>query len=176
LDQALWRAAPAHAAGIDSSRRLAARPFDYERRLASVLVEGADGQGTVIVKGAPELVLSRCRVVPPRAQSVLDAQFAGGSRVVALATRDARGQTTLSADDEQDLELAGFLTFLDPPKPDAAEAIARLDDLHVEVKVITGDNDRVAAKVCADLGLSVHGVLTGTQLDALDDRALAAAL
>jgi Mg2+-importing ATPase len=107
---------------------------------------------------------------------VLDAQFAAGSRVVAVATRDAGGQTTLSAEDEQNLGLAGFLTFLDPPKPDAADAIGRLHDLSVEVKVITGDNDRVAAKVCTDLGVPVRGVLTGTQLDALDDAALAAAL
>jgi Mg2+-importing ATPase len=130
----------------------------------------------VIVKGAPELVLARCCDVPAAAQSVLDDQFAEGSRVVAVATRDADGQTTLAAGDEENLELAGFLTFLDPPKADAADAIARLHDLHVDVKVITGDNDRVAAKVCADLGVSVRGVLTGMQLDALDDRALAAAL
>jgi len=107
---------------------------------------------------------------------VLDAQFAAGSRVVAVATKDAAGKSTLAVDDEQGLELAGFLTFLDPPKADAADAIARLHDLQVEVKVITGDNDRVAAKVCADLGLAVRGVLTGAQLDALDDTALAAAL
>jgi Mg2+-importing ATPase len=176
LDQALWQAAPAPTVDVGSYRSLAARPFDYERRIASVLVEAADGGRTVIVKGAPELVLARCRDVPAPAQSVLDAQFASGSRVVAVATRDAAGRTTLSTEDEQGLELAGFLTFLDPPKPDAADAIARLHALDVEVKVITGDNDRVAAKVCADLGLEVRGVLTGAQLDALDDAALAAAL
>ncbi len=176
LDQALWQAAAARTPDVDSYRRLAARPFDYERRIASALVEAPDGRRTVIVKGAPELVLSRCCAVPAGAQSVLDAQFAAGSRVVAVATRDAAGKTTLSADDEHDLELAGFLTFLDPPKPDAAAAIARLHELQVEVKVITGDNDRVAAKVCADLGLPVRGVLTGAQLDTLDDDALAAAL
>ena len=176
LDQALGQAAAARALDVNAYRRLAARPFDYERRIASALVEAPDGSRTVIVKGAPELVLSRCRDAPPGAQSVLDAQFAAGSRVVAVATRDAAGTTTLSADDEHDLELAGFLTFLDPPKPDAAAAIARLHELHVEVKVITGDNDRVAAKVCADLRLPVRGVLTGAQLDMLDDDALAAAL
>jgi Mg2+-importing ATPase len=176
LDQALWQAAAERAVDVDSHHRLAARPFDYERRIASALVEAPDGRRTVIVKGAPELVLARCPDVPRGAQAVLDAQFAGGSRVVAVATRDARGQSTLSEDDEQGLELAGFLTFLDPPKPDAAAAIARLRDLHVEVKVITGDNDRVAVKVCNDLGLEVRGVLTGKQIDALDDDALAAAL
>jgi len=70
----------------------------------------------------------------------------------------------------------GFLTFLDPPKPDAAAALDRLAALDVGVKVITGDNDRVAAKVCGDLGLEVDGTLTGSQLDELDDAALAAAL
>jgi len=175
LDQALWQAAAAHTVDVDSYRRVAARPFDYERRIATALVE-ANGKRTEIVKGAPEVVLARCRDVPAAAQSVLDAQFSAGSRVVAVATRDAVGQTTITAEDEQGLELAGFLTFLDPPKPDAADAIARLHALHVEVKVITGDNDRVAAKVCADIGLPVRGVLTGTQLDAFDDPALAAAL
>jgi P-type Mg2+ transporter len=176
LDQALWQAAAGRAVDVDSYHRLAARPFDYERRLASALVEAPDGRRTVIVKGAPELLLARCHDVRRDAQAVLDAQFAGGSRVVAVGTRDAGGQSTLSEDDEQGLELAGFLTFLDPPKPDAAAAIARLRDLGVEVKVITGDNDRVAVKVCEDLGLHVLGVLTGPQLGALDDDALAAAL
>ena len=163
LDQALWTAPGAHTSGLASYHRLAERPFDYERRIASVLVEGPDEARTVIVKGAPELVLARCRNVPPNAQSVLDAQFGRGSRVVAVAKRDATGATTLSAPDEDGLELAGFLTFVDPPKADAAGAIARLYELGVEVKVITGDNDRVAVKVCGDLALPVRGVLTGTR-------------
>ncbi len=176
LDQALWTEAGAHTIDLASYRRVAERPFDYERRIASVLVEGPDELRTAIVKGAPELVLARCREVPPEAQSVLDTQFARGSRVVAVATRDASGNATLSARDEEGLDLAGFLIFLDPPKADAARAIARLHELGVEVKVITGDNDRVAEKVCGDLKLPVRGVLTGTQLDAFDDAALAAAL
>jgi Mg2+-importing ATPase len=176
LDQALWRAAAARTRDLDSQRRLATRPFDYERRIASALVEAPDRKRTVIVKGAPELVLARCRHVADQAQAVLDAQFAAGSRVVAVATKDAAGKTTLTADDEQGLDLAGFLTFLDPPKADAAAAVNRLHELQVEVKVITGDNDRVAEKVCADLGVPVRGVLTGAQLDALGDEALAAAL
>jgi Mg2+-importing ATPase len=176
LDQALWRAEAARAVDLTSYRRLASRPFDYERRVASVLVEAGDGTRIVIVKGAPELVFSRCRDVPRRAQSVLDTQFAGGSRVVAVATRDAEGRTTLSEAGEEGLELAGFLTFLDLPKPDAADAVGRLRELSVDVKVITGDNDRVASKVCADIGLGVDGVLIGAQLDDLDDAALAAVL
>ena len=121
-------------------------------------------------------MLDRCHQLPAGAQAVLDGQFAAGSRVVAIATRTADGQTELAAEDERNLDLIGFVTFLDPPKEDAADALGRLHTLDVEVKVITGDNDRVAAKLCSDLGLHVRGVLTGTQLDQLDDAALATAL
>ena len=174
LDEALWVAQAANTVDLAGTKRLASRPFDYERRLASVLVDDG-GTRTVIVKGAPEVLLGRCRI-DSRAKAVLDRQFAGGSRVVAVASRPAGGQTTLAEGDESELALAGFLCFLDRPKADAAEALARLRALDVQVKVITGDNARVAAKVCADLGLEVRGTLNGSELDRLDDGQLAAAL
>ena len=176
LDRALWETPAAQEVDVSGFRRLAARPFDYERRLASVLVEEPDGRRTLIAKGAPEIILARCRGVGTEAKAVLEGQFAAGSRVVAVATRAADGQAAIAPDDENGLELAGFLSFVDPPKADAADALARLKALEVEVKVITGDNDRVAAKLCADLGLEARGTLTGSELDALDDEALAAAL
>jgi P-type Mg2+ transporter len=176
LDQALWAAPAARSLDLAGYRRLATRPFDYERRLDSVLIESADGGTTVIAKGAPEIILARCRSVPKKAQAVLDKRFAQGARVVAVATRAVDRQTTLSAEDEQELDLAGFLSFDDPPKADAADALARLHALEIEVKVVTGDNDRVAAKVCAELGLQVRGILTGGELDQLDDATLTTAL
>ena len=175
LDQALWQAPGAEGVGAERARRLADLPFDYQRRLASVLVE-QDGERQVIVKGAPETVLARCSTVLPGAQVVLERQFAAGSRVIAVATCPAGDRTTLSADDERGLDLAGFLTFIDRPKADAGEALERLKILDVRVKIITGDNDRVAQKVCADIGLVSDGTLTGTQLDQFDDAQLAAAL
>jgi len=175
LDQALWQAPGARRIDTRGARRVAQRPFDYQRRLASVLVEEGDGPH-VIVKGAPETVLARCAGVPSDAQAVLDGQFAAGSRVIAVATRGADGRTTLGDQDERDLKLAGFLTFVDRPKADAGEALDRLRRLDVKVKVITGDNDRVAQKVCSDIGLAVQGTLTGTQLDQLDDSQLAEVL
>jgi Mg2+-importing ATPase len=176
LDRAMWEAPSARSAGTEGVRRLANRPFDYQRRVASVLVESATGEQQIIVKGAPETVLASCVNVLPNAHEVLDRQFAAGSRVIAIATRTVDGRTTLSADDESDLELAGFLTFVDRPKADAREALDRLGRLDIQVKVITGDNDRVAQKVCADIGLAVDGTLTGAQLDQLDDARLAATL
>ena len=158
LDVALWQAADGPPAGWT---RVGGHAFDYEQRFASALLERADGTRIEVIKGAPEIVLDRSRDVPAAARRVLDSQFAAGNRVVAVAT---------------DGRLAGFLTFLDRPKADAGDALRRLAALDVEVKLITGDNDRVAAKVCADLGLAVRGVLLGSELDALDDAALAAAL
>ncbi|HET9101874.1 MAG TPA: magnesium-translocating P-type ATPase, partial [Solirubrobacteraceae bacterium] len=175
LDRALWQAPAARRAGAEGAHRIAALPFDYQRRLASVLIE-QDGRRELIVKGAPESVLARCREVEPQAQAVLDRQFAAGSRIIAVARRPAPGQSTLRADDEHNLQLTGFLAFVDRPKSDAGEALERLRRLDVRVKIITGDNDRVAQKVCRDIGLAVDGTLTGSELDRLDDAQLAAAL
>jgi Mg2+-importing ATPase len=78
--------------------------------------------------------------------------------------------------DERDLELLGFLAFVDRPKTDAAESLARLARLGIEVKIVTGDNERVALHVCRELGLPIAGILTGAQVLALSDEALAAAI
>ena len=181
LDQALW-SAPAAAPGgdvaVDASSyvRRGVFPFDHERQLASVLVDGPDGNLLVVTKGAPEVILDRCKSVPDSARSVLEALFSSGARVVALATRSGQGLQSLTATDEQDLEFAGFLTFADRPKADAGESIAQLKRLGVEVKIITGDNGLVAAKVCSEIGVDCAGVLTGQEVEALDDDALEAAI
>jgi Mg2+-importing ATPase len=176
LDRTLWRAPGAGAVATAGAIRLDALPFDHERRLSSVLVQEDAGSRRVIVKGAPEAIMARSTAVPPHAYAVLAALFEQGSRVVAVATRAADSRSTLTLGDERDLRLEGFLTFLDPPKPDARDAVATLERLGVEVKVITGDNDVVARKVCADIGLRVLGTITGAELDELDEEQLAARL
>jgi Mg2+-importing ATPase len=176
LDQAIWEAPAARPSEVAAYRRLAELPFDYDRKLMSVLVAGDDGRGRLVTKGAPEVLLERCRAVPETAREVLDAQFAAGSRVVAVATREAGDARAITLADERDLELAGFLVFVDPPKPSAAASLARLARLGIAVKILTGDNDRVASRLCADLGVPVAGTLTGAALDGMDDAALQAAL
>ena len=181
LDQALW-SAPAAALGgkiaVDASGyvRRSVLPFDHERQLASVLVDGPDGNLLVVTKGAPEVVLDRCSGVPDGAQSSLEALFSEGARVVAVATRSGQGLQSLTATDEQGLEFAGFLTFADRPKADAGESIAQLKRLGVDVKIITGDNGLVAAKVCSEIGVDCAGVLSGQEVEALDDDGLEAAI
>ncbi|MGH3792828.1 MAG: HAD family hydrolase [Pseudonocardiaceae bacterium] len=126
--------------------------FDHERRMVSGLVRDPAGQFTVVTKGAPETILNCCVDVPATARAALEAEFAAGNRVVAVATRPAAGASQLTAEDERGLRLVGLLVFLDPPKPDAAEALRRLADLGIAVKVVTGDNPVVAVKVCATSG------------------------
>jgi Mg2+-importing ATPase len=179
LDRALWAARARLAPGDgspDSYRRLGLLPFDHDRQLVSVMVAAPDETRTLVTKGAPEAVLARCVEVPDEAAQVLARLFGDGARVVAVATRPAPGLAEPDAADERDLRLEGFLAFSDRPKSDAGASIARLHDLGIDVKVITGDNGAVAAKVCRDIGMTVGQVLTGADLDGLDDRALAAAI
>ena len=177
LDTALWTspAAEAERAALASYTRIATLPFDHERRMASVRVQDPSGRTMLITKGAPEDVLSRCEDVSDRARAALEAEFAAGNRVVAVATKTDTGGRVTGGDEER-LVLAGFLVFLDPPKQDAAAALRRLAGLGVSVKVVTGDNAAVATKVCADLGLPDGEALTGSDLDRLDDAALAEAI
>ncbi len=110
--------------------------------------------------------------MPASLRASLDAQFAAGSRVVAVATRDAGAATSVSAADEHDLTPAGLLVFEDAPKADARESLDRLRALGVEVKLLTGDNERVAQKVWADLGLGEARCLTGVEIEAMADAQL----
>jgi len=180
LDQALWSARAAAGEGVATTagayQRLGVLPFDHERQLSSVLVKDPGGQPLVITKGAPEVVLDRCVNVPDGARPALQALFSEGARVVAVAARPAEGLATLTAADEHGLALAGFLTFADRPKADAGTAIAQLERLAVQVKIITGDNGLVAAKVCSEIGIDCAGVLNGAEVESLDDDHLEAAI
>lgn len=162
-------------------------PFDFERRRLSVVVGDGTGETLMICKGALEEVLDACafaeldgRAVPlgpalaaevaARAQDLA----AQGMRVLGVALRDdPAGVGSLTAADEKDMTLVGLLAFLDPPKASAAEAVAALSDHGVETKVLTGDSPRVAAHVCRSIGISADEVLTGADIDLLDDGALA---
>ena len=175
LDQALWLAPGAQDAGTATYRRIGFAPFDYDRRLMSALVETPDKRRLIVTKGAPETLLAACADAP-HAHRLLDDAFAAGSRVVAIGSRDGAGLDTVTPGDEHDLTFEGLITFTDPPKADAAASLRRLAGLGIGVRIVTGDNERVAQKVCADLGLTVEGTLTGAQLVEMNDADLAAAL
>ena len=173
LDRALWDA-PQAARGDTVPTPLDRLPFDHERQLASVLVDTPQGR-LLISKGAPEAVLARCATVPAEAQATLDGLFASGTRVVAVASRPL-ADDHLDKDDEHDLSLDGFLCFTDPVKPDVKDSLARLARLGITVKIVTGDNGQVAAHLCGEVGLDPGTVVTGQEIEKLDDDALVALL
>jgi len=182
LDQALWSSLPSArtnplAVAAATFTQLALLPFDHERQLVSVLVNDDKGVCTIVTKGAPEVVLERCTHVSDATRALLQTLFSQGERVIAIASRTWTDESrTLSPDDEDHLELDGFLTFADRVKDDAGASLAKLERLGVEVKIITGDNGLVAAKVCAQIGLESSGLLNGTDLEALGDDELSEAI
>jgi Mg2+-importing ATPase len=175
LDAALLASPWAKSLDAGSWRLLDQLPFDYDRRCSTVLVD--DGKRRLIVtKGAPESIVTACANVPAGFDDVLRAQFSSGARVVAVASREAPGAATIGAADEHGFTLAGLLTFTDPPKDGAADSIARLQKLDITLKIITGDNELVAQKVCRDLAIPIGATLNGAQLAAMTDATLKAAL
>lgn len=141
----------------------------------------------MVTKGAAEEMLEICSYVEVdgTAQPLTDEklaqirkQVAGlnaeGLRVIAVAQKtNPRTVGEFGIADECDMVLMGFLAFLDPPKASAAGAVATLEAKGVAVKVLTGDNDRVAATVCEQIGIDASNVLLGSEIDALDDAELA---
>ena len=177
LDAALWESPDATRVTTDAVHRIATLPFDHTRRAMSALFDDGDGR-RLVVKGAPEQVIANCTTAPAEqhvAQRTLDALFADGRRVVAVAGKPAPGLTAITAADETDLTLLGFLVFADEPKAAARDSLAQLAALGIEVKVATGDNPLVAEKVCTDLGLPSKGTITGTEMETLDDAGFAEA-
>jgi Mg2+-importing ATPase len=152
--------------------RLDFLPFDHDRRLVSAIVRRPDGSTILVTKGAPESVLARSVTPASQSQQLLDGLFSQGARVVAVGTRPWAGPPRCTTQDERDLELAGFITFLDAPKADAAVALQQLRALGVEVKIVTGDNPLVAVNVCRTLGLDPGDTLTGPDIDKLSDDEL----
>ncbi len=173
LDRALWTMAGSSPED-GGWATLDLLPFDHERQLASVLVDTPNGQ-LLIAKGAPEGILARCTTVQAEAHVTLDALFAAGVRVVAVASR-AVTLKHLSGDDERGLSLDGFLCFTDSPKAGVRESLARLNRLGITAKIVTGDNGQVAAHLCRQVGLEPGTILTGAEIAAMDDAALVARL
>ncbi len=155
-------------------------PFDHERRFASVLVRDRE-ENLLIVKGSINEVCARCTGVEYRetqspigqdglagVHAVVDEMLEDGMKVLAVAYKPIRSDC-LTADDEQDLILIGYIAFFDAPKKSAADAIKKLQSLHVGIKVLTGDQKSTSVSICRRLGIDTQVAMTGKELDALTD-------
>jgi Mg2+-importing ATPase len=164
-------------------------PFDFERRRVSVLVENGSSR-LLIVKGAPEDILRLStsyeigagdallpldRTARDQIQKLYDELGDDGFRTLGIAWRAVPSDHPHAVvSDETELVFAGLASFLDPPKESAGPALAALTRSGVAVKIVTGDSERVTEHVCRSLGVRVAGVLTGPEITAMDDQALAA--
>ena len=162
-------------------------PFDFSRRCLSVTAERG-GEILLVTKGAPEAILSRAVAVEVDGlahpldeswRSRLDAEQRRlneqGFRLLGVATRSLPAdQTRLTLTDELNLTFIGFCVFADPPKADAAQAVADLAALGIKLKVISGDQGAVVQHVASAVGLARDNILTGAEIAQLTDAGLAA--
>ncbi|MGA8310379.1 MAG: magnesium-translocating P-type ATPase, partial [Terriglobales bacterium] len=175
----------------DKYRKIDEIPFDFVRRRMSVVVEDQTGLNTLICKGAVEEVLGLCTRVEVKGEVIevlpehdakrrllADDLNGQGFRVIALAYKQMPGATdepVYAIKDESDLILLGFMAFLDPPKDSATEALKRLHNLSVDVKILTGDNEIITAYICKEVGMPVEHLLLGSQIEGMSETELAEA-
>ena len=160
-------------------------PFDFTRRRMSVVIEENSGKRQIVTKGAVEEMLeicshtevrgSACPFTPElrkKAEAICERMNHQGLRVLAVAHKSFLSkENNFSVEDENNMVLIGFLAFLDPPKPSAANAIKQLQNYGVEVKVLSGDNDAVVRTIARQVGICGK-TLTGPELEALEGEAL----
>ncbi|EMN8763922.1 MULTISPECIES: magnesium-translocating P-type ATPase [Serratia] len=176
-------------AALQNYRKVDEIPFDFVRRRMSVVVAKDNEYHELVCKGALEEMLAICshvrhedEVIPlseallARIRRITDDLNQQGLRVVAVANKILPAQThEYGVADESDLILEGYVAFLDPPKESTAPALAALKQNGVTVKILTGDNELVAAKVCRDVGLEADSLLRGSEIEQMDDEQLAQA-
>src|SRR5271165_6062658 len=187
LDTAILNSSDFHEqALIEKYKKLDEIPFDFTRRMMSVLVQNPEGKAILLTKGAPEEIFHQCsqfeldgKLSPmdPGLMKGLRDEYASlssdGFRVLAVAVKELPGKQSCSKEDERDLVLKGYVAFLDPPKGTAAIAIQALHKHGVGVKILTGDNDLISRKVCRDVGLDPDPMLLGEAVEKMSDAELA---
>ncbi|WP_061541524.1 magnesium-translocating P-type ATPase [Collimonas fungivorans] len=165
-------------------------PFDFQRRRMSVVVSEREDHHELICKGAVEEIVSVCTharhngQVVPFTKELLQEIYettsslnAEGLRVVAVAAKDLPPtKEVYGVADESDLVLIGYIAFLDPPKESTKPALDALKAHGITVKILTGDNELVTAKICRQVGLAVDGMLLGNDVEKMSDADLAIAV
>lgn len=176
IDVALWEHAITNNIKPDKSyTKIAEEFFNYDKKAMYTVVENKNIR-TLIVKGAPDNIISMCKNTfdKVRLRKILDELNLDGLRMIAVATKTVSKKDNYSWDDANNLSFAGYITFLDIPKKSAKEAIDKLRSLSVQTKIITGDNEIITSKICREIGLSFDQILLGGDIGKLTDAQLQA--
>ena len=185
LDEAILQHAQPEIGRFNKTEEI---PYDFVRKRLSISVQDTTLQKstyTLITKGALDNVLEasthiledgQAVLLDKKRQDALQVKFADwseqGFRVLGVATKEVAPQPEYPVEEECDMTFIGFLLFFDPPKPDIQKTIVDLKNLGVTLKIITGDNRRVALHVAQATGMPVTGILTGAELNQMRDEAL----
>lgn len=167
---------------ISDYKKIDEIPFDFERKKRSIVV-GRNGKRLLVAKGAPEEIFKICGTYRQKgrvskldtaARKKINEQFQNlsrdGFRVLGVAQKEVGSATEVySKKDEGQMIFYGFVAFLDPPKATAREAIRELKNLGVEVKILTGDNELLTERICAEIGVACMGIMVGDEIDKLTD-------
>jgi len=180
IDVAIWKYARSigfNEANLDAYEKLHEIPFGFGRRRMSFVCE-MDGKRVLITKGAPESIVSASSMVADSSgvrplgpavagpDSIIGKLTQTGKRVIAIGYRNVEEKGKYSTEDERNLTLVALIVLSDPPKEDAAEAIARLRSLGIRLMILSGDDPLVTADVCRRLGVNGRGpVLTGNDIE-----------
>ena len=171
-------------------------PFTSERKLMSTIESDArhGGESVIVTKGAPDVLLARCSrervgrtseelTDPRRAEILADVDRLADSALRTLAVAHRRLDSVAGAPADEGLEhglvFAGIVGMIDPPRPEAAAAIAEAQAAGLRVVMITGDHPRTASRIAADLGIAAPGTdratraISGLEIDALDNESFA---
>jgi len=156
-------------------------PFDYSRRRMSVVIRRGD-KALLVCKGAPESMIPICtrmrvddkltELDRDRVEKIAEELFKKGYRVVGVAVKDVEEKEDYTEQEESGMTLIGFLCFKDPLKTTAQESILELKKLGVDVKILTGDNPIVTKTILNEVGIETTQMLTGKDIDAMDDETL----
>jgi Mg2+-importing ATPase len=177
-----------HSFHLKKVRLLDEIPYDFERKMVSVVVNDGD-LIRLIAKGAPEEIFARSKyyelngkkhLLDKKGIAILKKKYdefsRDGFRVLGIAYKEAKAKDAYSQHDEADLIFRGFAAFLDPPKSTAKEAIAKMETLGIKLKILSGDNELVTEKICREVGVDGHGFLTGADVEKMNDQELGKAI
>ena len=159
-------------------------PYDFIRKRLTIQVKNATAN-FAITKGALNVILGICDMAETANGNIIPIKdklaaihneyatlSAAGFRVLGVAYKKGSSDKNFTKEEEINMVFLGFITLFDPPKKDAQQTITNLHNLGVQLKIITGDNELVAASFAKQIGLENPVILTGMQMREMSDRAL----
>ncbi|MFA5126828.1 MAG: magnesium-translocating P-type ATPase [Patescibacteria group bacterium] len=170
---------------ISQYKKVAEIPFDFERKLMSIVVKDREHH-YLIAKGAAEEIFARCdsyelagqshhvnKQIFIRLKKDFEQLSNDGFRVLGLAIKKtAVREKKYTHHDEKELTFLGYLAFLDPPKPSTKNTIKELAELGVDIKILTGDNHLITQQVCQQVDFKIKGIVTDQEIESASDQLL----